>query len=76
MTGQASRFENAIKEFRQACPLPHRIEKDMNEIDNIFEAFLAMKQAYEKFMREAEAFVEERRERQMNLPPTLGQENK
>lgn len=45
----------------------------MDEEGSIFEAFEAMKRAYEKFMQEAEAFVAEQKERRMNLPPTLGQ---
>lgn len=48
----------------------------MDKENNVFEAFEAMKRAYEKFMKEAEAFVAEQKERRMNLPPTLGQENK
>lgn len=44
----------------------------MKEEGNIYEAFEAMKKAYEKFMKEAEKFAAEQRERRMNLPPTLG----
>lgn len=45
----------------------------MDKESNVFEAFEAMKKAYEKFMKEAEEFVAEQKERRMNLPPTLGQ---
>ena len=59
--------------FRHAGPLPHKNYRDMDKESNVFEAFEAMKKAYEKFMQEAEAFVAEQKERRMNLPPTLGQ---
>ena len=44
----------------------------MDKESNVFEAFAAMKRAYERFMKEAEKFAAEQRERRMNLPPTLG----
>ena len=40
------------------------------------DAFLAMKAAYDKFVRESEELIKANRERTMNLPPTLGQTNK
>lgn len=47
----------------------------MDNINSIPDAFEAMKRAYETFIAEAEAFIAEQKERQMNLPPTLGHTN-
>ena len=47
----------------------------MDNVNSIPDAFEAMKQAYDRFIAEAEAFIAEQKERRMNLPPTLGHTN-
>lgn len=42
---------------------------------SVYDAFLAMKVAYEKFLKESEEFIARQKEYQMNLPPTLGKTN-
>ena len=38
----------------------------------VYDAFLAMKEAYGKFLREADELKKELSEHRMSLPPTLG----
>jgi len=38
----------------------------------VYDAFLAMKAAYDKFVKESEELNKKNHERVMNLPPTLG----
>lgn len=42
---------------------------------SVYEAFLAMKAAYDKFVKESEELLKKNQERVMNLPPTLGKTN-
>jgi len=42
---------------------------------SVMDAFQALKEAYEKFLKESEEFIARQKEYQMNLPPTLGKTN-
>ena len=42
---------------------------------SVYDAFLAMKAAYDKFVKESEELLKKNQERTLNLPPTLGKSN-
>ena len=42
---------------------------------SVYDAFLAMKVAYDKFIKESEELLKKNQERTLNLPPTLGKTN-